>query len=131
MTKRQNLTTNSAWEDKVGYCRAVKIGNTIEVSGTVSVDNSGEVVGLNDPYIQTRFILLRIENALKSLGATMQDIVRTRVYVTDISKWELVGKAHGEMFADIKPAMSMVEVSALINPDYIVEIEATVILGGN
>jgi enamine deaminase RidA (YjgF/YER057c/UK114 family) len=129
--KRQNLITSSLWEDKVGYCRAVKIGNTIEISGTVSVDNSGEIVGLKDPYIQTRFILLRIENALKSLGASAADVVRTRIYLTDISKWEMVGKAHGEMFADIKPCTTMVQVSALIDPSYMVEIEATAILGGN
>lgn len=129
--KRQNLTTGSPWEDKVGYCRAVKIGNTIEVSGTVAVDNSDEVVGENDPYIQTRFILLRIENALKNFGASPENVVRTRIYVTDISKWELVGKAHGEMFSEIKPCTTMVQVAALIDPKYLVEIEATAILNGD
>lgn len=126
--KRQNLGTGSPWEDKVGYSRAVKIGNTIEISGTVAVDNSGEVIGENDPYIQTRFIIMRIENALKSLGASLEDVVRTRIYVTEIGKWELVGKAHGEAFSEIKPATSMVEVSALIDPKYLVEMEATAVV---
>ena len=128
MMKRQNLGTGSPWEDKVGYSRAVKIGNTIEISGTVAVDNSGEVIGENDPYIQTRFIIMRIENALKSLGASLEDVVRTRIYVTEIGKWELVGKAHGEAFSEIKPATSMVEVSALIDPKYLVEMEATAVV---
>jgi enamine deaminase RidA (YjgF/YER057c/UK114 family) len=128
MMKRQNLGTGSPWEDKVGYSRAVKIGNTIEISGTVAVDNSGEVIGENDPYIQTRFIIMRIENALKSLGASLEDVVRTRIYVTEIGKWELVGKAHGEAFSEIKPATSMVEVSALIDTKYLVEMEATAVV---
>lgn len=128
MMKRQNLGTGSPWEDKVGYSRAVKIGNTIEISGTVAVDNSGEVIGENDPYIQTRFIIMRIENALKSLGGSLEDVVRTRIYVTEIGKWELVGKAHGEAFSEIKPATSMVEVSALIDPKYLVEMEATAVV---
>jgi enamine deaminase RidA (YjgF/YER057c/UK114 family) len=126
--KRTNISSSSPWEEKVGYSRAVKVGKTIEVSGTVSTDNSGEVVGLNNAYLQTKFILLKLENTLKQLGAELSHVVRTRIYVTDISKWEEVGKAHAEMFLEIKPATTMVEVSKLINPKFLVEIEATAIM---
>jgi enamine deaminase RidA (YjgF/YER057c/UK114 family) len=126
--KRTNISSSSPWEEKVGYSRAVKVGRTIEVSGTVSTDNSGEVVGLNNAYLQTKFILLNLENTLKQLGAELSHVVRTRIYVTDISKWEEVGKAHAEMFLEIKPATTMVEVSKLINPKFLVEIEATAIM---
>jgi enamine deaminase RidA (YjgF/YER057c/UK114 family) len=126
--KRTNISSSSPWEEKVGYSRAVKVGRTIEVSGTVSTDNSGEVVGLNNAYLQTKFILLKLENTLKQLGAELSHVVRTRIYVTDISKWEEVGKAHAEMFLEIKPATTMVEVSKLINPKFLVEIEATAIM---
>jgi enamine deaminase RidA (YjgF/YER057c/UK114 family) len=126
--KRTNISSSSPWEEKVGYSRAVKVGKTIEVSGTVSTDNSGEVVGLNNAYLQTKFILLKLENTLKQLGAELSHVVRTRIYVTDISKWEEVGKAHAEMFLEIKPATTMVEVSKLIDPKFLVEIEATAIM---
>ncbi|MFC3810311.1 RidA family protein [Lacihabitans lacunae] len=126
--KRTNISSSSPWEEKVGYSRAVKVGRTIEVSGTVSTDNSGEVVGLNNAYLQTKFILLKLENTLKQLGAELSHVVRTRIYVTDISKWEEVGKAHAEMFLEIKPATTMVEVSKLIDPKFMVEIEATAIM---
>jgi enamine deaminase RidA (YjgF/YER057c/UK114 family) len=126
--KRTNISSSSPWEEKVGYSRAVKVGRTIEVSGTVSTDNSGEVVGLNNAYLQTKFILLKLENTLKQLGAELSHVVRTRIYVTDISKWEEVGKAHAEMFLEIKPATTMVEVSKLIDPKFLVEIEATAIM---
>lgn len=126
--KRTNISSSSPWEEKVGYSRAVKVGKTIEVSGTVSTDNSGEVVGLNNAYLQTKFILLKLENTLKQLGADLSHVVRTRIYVTDISKWEEVGKAHAEMFLEIKPATTMVEVSKLIDPKFLVEIEATAIM---
>ncbi|MDX1628449.1 MAG: RidA family protein [Fulvivirga sp.] len=127
MTKRENFATGFKWEDEVGYSRAVKIGNTIEISGTVAL-KEGELIGLNNPYEQTRCILQNIEAVLKDAGAQMKDVVRTRMYVTDISHWEAIGKAHGEVFAEIKPATSMVEVSRLISPEFLVEIEATAIL---
>lgn len=126
--KRKTITTGAKWEDIVGYSRAVQVGNTIELSGTVATDSSGEVVGENDIYLQTKFILMRIENVLGQLDAKLTDVVRTRIFVTDISKWELVGKAHGEVFGEIKPVTSMVEVSRLIDDKFMVEIEATAIL---
>ena len=126
--KRVNLSSGAKWEDIVGYSRAVKIGNTIEVSGTVSTDHSGEIVGEGDEYLQTKFILMKLENTLGQLGAKLENVVRTRIYCTNISNWEKIGKAHGEMFANIKPVTSMVEVSKLIDDKYLVEIEATAIL---
>lgn len=126
--KRVNLSSGSKWEDIVGYSRAVKIGDTIEVSGTVSTDHSGEIVGEGDEYLQTKFILMKLENTLGQLGAKLENVVRTRIYCTNINNWEKIGKAHGEMFAEIKPATTMVEVSKLIDEKYLVEIEATVIL---
>lgn len=123
--KRINLSSGAPWEKEVGYCRAVKVGNVIEVSGTVAVDNSGEIIGLADPYIQAKFILLKIQNVIEQMGAKLDDVIRTRMYVTNIKDWEKVGKAHGELFRDIKPCTTMVEVSALIDPRYLVEIEAT------
>jgi enamine deaminase RidA (YjgF/YER057c/UK114 family) len=115
------------------YCglfigRSVRVGNAVEVSGTVAINSSGEVVGENDVYFQTKFTLMRIENALEELSVKFSDVVRTRIFITDISKWELVGKAHGEIFGEIKIATSMVEVSRLIDDKFLVEIEATAIL---
>ncbi len=127
MANRQNISSGAPWEDIVGYSRAVKIGNIIEVSGTVAVVD-GRLIGKGDPYLQTKCALEIIENALAKAGASMGDVIRTRIYVTDISQWEVIGKAHGEVFGQIKPATSMIEVSKLINPDYLVEIEATAIL---
>ena len=125
---RINYSSGAKWEDIVGYSRAVKIGNTIEISGCTSVDDHGNIVGENDPYTETKFILSKIENYLTDLGATLEDVVRTRMYVTDISKWEQIGRAHGDFFKAIKPATIMVEVSGLIDPRMTVEIEATAIL---
>jgi len=127
MKKRINIPAGTIWEDIVGYSRAVKVGNIIEVSGTAAVDN-GKIVGKGDAYTQTKFILEKIKKTLESLGSGMKDVVRTRIYVTDISKWEEIGKAHGEFFQNIKPATTMVEVKSLIDPDMIVEIEATAII---
>ena len=129
MTKRLNISSGAKWEDIVGYSRAVRMGNVIEVAGTTAVDENGQVVGLNDPYEQTRFILSKIEKALAQAGTTMKDVVRTRMFVTDISQWEEIGKAHGMYFKEIKPAATMVEVKALISPELLVEIEVTAILG--
>jgi enamine deaminase RidA (YjgF/YER057c/UK114 family) len=129
MSKRQNISSGSKWEDIVGYSRAVRIGNVIEVSGTTTaVDENGKTLGLNGPYEQTRLALGKIEKALKEGGASLKDVVRTRIFVTDISRWEAVGRAHGEFFKDIKPVNTMVEVKALISPELLVEIEATAIL---
>jgi enamine deaminase RidA (YjgF/YER057c/UK114 family) len=124
--QRKNFSSGAKWEDIVGYSRAVLIGNHLEISGTVATDEQG-VVGQGDIYKQTKFILEKIDKVLQQAGFTMQDVVRTRMFVTDISKWEAVGKAHGEFFKDIKPATSMIEISKLIDPEYLIEIEVTAI----
>lgn len=122
---RKNISSGAKWEDIVGYSRAVVLGNTIEVSGTVAVDADNNIVGKNDAYLQTRFILQKVEGVLRDAGFSLSDVIRTRIFVTDISKWEEVGKAHGEFFRSIKPATSMIEIKALISPEYLVEIEVT------
>ncbi len=120
---RQNISSGAPWESIVGYSRAVKVGNYVHVAGTTSVDKEGKVVGKDDAYAQTKQILKIIEDALAQAGASMKDVVRSRIFVTDVSQWEAIGKAHGEVFANIRPAATMVEVKALINPDLMVEIE--------
>jgi len=125
---RQNISSGAPWEEIVGYSRAVRVGNIVEVAGTTAVDEQGKVVGSDSLYEQTRFILSKIEVALQAAGASIQDVVRTRMYLTDISRWEEVAKAHGEVFASIKPAATAVEVKALIMPELLIEIEATAIL---
>lgn len=127
---RINISSGSKWEDIVGYSRAVRVGNTIEVAGTTAVDDEGNVVGENNLYTQTAFVLGKIEKALIEAGATLQDVVRTRAFVTDISKWEAFGKAHGEVFNLIKPVTTLVEVKALIDSRLMIEIEATAIING-
>jgi len=127
--KRINISSGAPWEDIVGYCRAVRIGNVIEVAGTTATVD-GQVVGKGDPYLQSKVAFEKIEAALKEAGASMADVVRTRMFVTDISQWEAYGKAHGEFFKTIKPAATMVEVKALIDPDMMVEIEVSAIIGG-
>lgn len=125
--QRQLISSGSPWEDVVGYSRAVRVGNVVEVAGTTAMD--GDVlVGEGSMYLQTQFILKKIEKALAEAGATLQDVVRTRMFVTDISKWEEAGKAHGEVFANIKPASAMVEVSALIDERLLIEIEVTAVI---
>lgn len=126
--QRTNYSSGAKWEDIVGYSRAVKVGNTIEVTGTVAVNENNELVGGNSAYKQTRFILQKIEKVLAQAGASLKDVVRTRMFVTDISLWEEYGKAHGEFFEHIKPCTSMIEVKGLIAPEYLIEIEATAIL---
>lgn len=127
MNERTKISSGAKWEDIVGYSRAIRIGNRILLSGTTSIEN-GEVLGENDFYLQTKTILEKIERVLKQAGARMDDVVRTRIYVTDISKWEEVGRAHGEFFSVIKPVTSMVQVSALVDPKMLVEIEAEAIV---
>lgn len=129
MSERINISSGSPWEDIVGYSRAVRIGNVIEVAGTTAMDEN-KLVGEDDVYAQTKFIFIKIEKALKEAGATLEDVVRTRTFVTDISKWEEVGRAHGEVFKTIKPVATMVEVSALISQQLLVEIEVTAIVRG-
>jgi enamine deaminase RidA (YjgF/YER057c/UK114 family) len=125
--QRLNISSGAPWEAKVGYSRAVRIGNVAEVSGTVSQDGD-KVIGINDPYEQTKHALAKIEAALVKAGASLHDVIRTRIYVTDISQWEEIGRAHGEFFQAIRPATTMVEVSKLISPELLVEIEATAIV---
>jgi len=126
--QRINYSSGAKWEDIVGYSRAVKIGNTIEVTGTVAVDENNQLVGDGDAYAQTKFIIEKIAKVLAQAGASLTDVVRTRMFVTDISRWEEYGRAHGEFFKVIKPCTSMIEIKGLIAPEYLVEIEATAIL---
>lgn len=121
---RTNYSSGAQWEDIVGYSRAVKVGNLIEVAGTTAVKD-GEVVGKGDAYAQTKYIFQIIEKTLKEAGASMENVIRTRMLVTDISKWEEIGRAHGEFFRSIKPASTMVEISGLIDPEMLIEIEVT------
>jgi enamine deaminase RidA (YjgF/YER057c/UK114 family) len=126
MSSRKNFSSGAKWEDIVGYSRAVVVGNHLEISGTVATDENG-VVEKGNFYGQTKFILQKLEDVIKQAGFSMNDVVRTRLFVTDISHWEEIGKAHGEFFKNIKPATSMIEVSALIDPDYLIEIEITAV----
>ena len=128
MPNRTNYSSGAVWEDLVGYSRAVKTGNQIEVSGTVAADENGNVVGRDDAYQQTDFILQKIEKALNQAGASLEHVVRTRMFVTDISRFDEYGRAHGEVFGKIRPCTSMIEVKGLVSPEYLIEIEVTAIV---
>jgi len=125
---RQNISTGSKWEPLIGYSRAVKVGNMIFVSGTTGMGEDGKLVGPGDPYKQTVQAFKVVEKALARAGASLKDVVRTRLYVTDISKWEAYGRAHGELFGEIRPATAMIQISKLIEPDMVVEVEADAVL---
>lgn len=127
--KRLNISSGAPWEEIVGYSRAVRMGNVIEVAGTTAIDEEGQIVGKGDAYAQTRYILEKIRRVLEQAGGSMEDVIRTRMFVTDIGDWEAIGRAHGEYFQMVRPASTMVEVKALIQPGMLVEIEATAVAG--
>ena len=129
MQERTLVSSGTVWEKKYGYSRAVRVGNLVAVAGTTAVDESGAVVGKGSPFEQAKFIFQKIERALIQAGASLQDVVRVRTFITDISRWEEVARAQGDVFADIRPAATLVQVSALVSPDLLVEIEVDAVVG--
>ncbi len=129
MSGRKNISSGAPWESVVGYSRAVRVGNHIWVSGTTATDEDGQVVGAGDAATQTRYVLRKIDMALREAGASMRDVDRTRMFVTDISQWEAIGRVHGEVFGNIRPAATMVEVSKLIDPGHLIEMEVDAYVG--
>ena len=130
MSDRKNISSGAPWESIVGYSRAVRVGNHVWVAGTTATDENGGVVGVGDAAAQTRYALQKIGRALKEAGMTFADVVRTRTFVTDIAQWEAIGRVHGEFFGEVRPAATMVEVSKLIDPAHLVEIEVDAFVGG-
>jgi enamine deaminase RidA (YjgF/YER057c/UK114 family) len=125
---RTNYSSGAAWEEIVGYSRAVRVGNIVEVTGTVALDENNNAVGADDAYEQTKFIIQKISRILEKAGSSLKDVIRTRMFVTDISRWQEYGRAHGEFFKQIRPCTSMIEVKGLIGPEYLIEIEATAVI---
>lgn len=130
MSNRQNISSGTPWEGKHGYSRAVRVGNAVYVSGTTASDEHGNVFGENDPYAQTVYIIEKISRALNEAGATLADVVRTRLFVTDISRWEEVARGHAKFFGEIRPASTMVEINKLVDEKQLVEIEVDAMIGG-
>lgn len=128
MGQRRNISSGTVWEDIAGYSRAVRVGSLVFVSGTTATDANGEIVGRDDPYAQTVFIIQKIERALHEAGARLQDVVRTRIFVADANQWEAVARAHAEFFHEIRPANTLVEISALVGEGYLVEMEADAVI---
>ena len=129
MAQRQNISSGTKWEDIAGYSRAVRFGDVVHVAGTTATADNGDIVGGDDLYAQTVYCIQKIERALNAAGAALQDVVRTRIYVTDINRWEDAARAHGEYFSSIRPVNTLVEVSALVGSGYLVEVEAEAIIG--
>ncbi len=129
MSERRKISSGTPWEAQVGYSRAVRVGNLVYVAGTTASDEQGNVIGVGDVYAQTAYILQKIGRALQAVGASYDDVVRTRTFTTDISRWEEFGRAHGEVFAAIRPVSTLVEVKALVDPAHLVEIEVDAVIG--